>query len=91
MTVIYRLLAVLLQLVLVIDELGQVFLRSPIYILTGHNLPSAHETISAWVGASAAAGQRWAIEAAKLLDSIFGVNHCLRAARHESTIETPVN
>jgi hypothetical protein len=90
MTVIYRLLAVLLKLVLVIDELGQVFLRSPIYVITGRNLPSAHETISAWVGASAAAGQGWAIEAARLLDSIFGPGHCARAAAFEGAVETSV-
>ena len=89
MNVIYRLLAVALQLVLVIDELGQVFLRSPIYVITGRNLPSAHETISAWVGRSAAAGQGWATEAQKLIDSIFGAGHCARAAAFEASVATP--
>lgn len=88
MTIIYRILACLLQLIITIDELGQVFIRSPIYILTGYNAPGAHETISAWVGTSAAAGQKWAIEAQSLLDSIFGAGHCANAAAFEKSVDT---
>lgn len=89
MRVIYRILACLLQLVLILDELGQVLIRSPIYIATGYNLPTAHVTISAWVGESAAAGQPWAIDAQRLLDGIFGTGHCASAAAFEASVETP--
>ena len=88
MSLIYRFFACLLQALLVLDEMLQVFIRSPIYVVTGHNMPAAHETISAWVGSSAAVGQPWAIEAARLLDSIFGPGHCARAAAFESQVET---
>ena len=86
MIVVRRIGAFALQLVLVLDELVQVFIRGPIYLLTGHNLPSAHETISAWIGVSAALGKPWAVEAARLIDSIFGPGHCARAAVYEASI-----
>lgn len=89
MIYLHRLFACLLQAILVVDEVAQVFVRSPIYILTGRNLPSAHETISAWVGCSATLGKPWAIEAARLIDDIFGAGHCARAAAFESQVETP--
>jgi len=89
MIVVYRIVSCLLQMILVIDELGQVFIRSPIYIVTGYNIPSAHETISAWVGSSAFKGYAWAIEAAKLLDAIFGKGHCERARLFDLSVETP--
>lgn len=91
MTVIYRIAACLLQFVLCLDEIAQVGIRGPIYIITGRNLPTCHETISAWVGASAALGKPWAVESQKLLDGIFGAAHCERANRHESAVETPAN
>ena len=56
--------------------------------MTGRNKPSAHETISAWVGRSVADGRGWAIEAEKLIDGIFGQGHCARAAAYESQVET---
>jgi hypothetical protein len=86
--ILHRIFACLLQSVIALDELAQVFIRSPIYIVTGYNLPSAHETISAWVGASAALGRPWAIETARLLDDIFGKGHCARAAMIESQSQT---
>lgn len=90
MIFIYRTLACILQLVITLDEILQVLVRSPIYIVTGINAPTAHETVSEWVGKSAASGQEWAIEAAKLLDSIFGKNHCANQAAFESSVDTPV-
>ncbi len=89
MTLLNRLAAVALQCLIALDELVQVAIRSPIYLVTGHNLPSAHETISAWVGMSAALGKGWAIEAQKLIDAIFGQGHCARAANHEASVDSP--
>jgi hypothetical protein len=87
--ILYRILACLLQLVIVLDELVQLFIRSPIYIITGYNLPSAHETISAWVGGSAKSGYRWALVAQDLIDDIFGKGHCASCAAFESSVDTP--
>ena len=91
MIVVRRIGACALQLLLVLDELVQVFIRGPIYVLTGHNLPSAHETISAWVGASAALGKPWATEATRLIDSIFGPGHCARAFAREVSLASAAN
>ncbi len=41
----------------------------------------ARETISKRTGLALLAGKRWAKIAAPLIDSVFGFNHCLNAAK----------
>lgn len=89
MTLLHRLAAVALCLLVVLDELFSVLIRLPIYLFTGHNLPCAHETISAWVGQSARLRQPWAITVAKGLDAVLGRGHCAGADAYERSVETP--
>ena len=91
MTLLKRLLTSLLQFLYALDIVAQVLIRAPIYIATGHNKPSAHETISAWVGASAALGKSWAVFTAAALDAVFGAGHCARAALREASVSTSAN
>lgn len=77
-----------LQWLLLIDEGGQILIRSAIYIVTGQNPPTAHETISAWVGTEAARGGRVGLVAQRIIDGIFGAGHCARAAAFERSVET---
>ena len=89
MILLRRLFAWLVALIVWLDEGLSIVVRGPIYLMTGYNMPSAHETISAWVGECARLGQPWAIDAARVLDAVLGKKHCANADLFERSIETP--
>jgi hypothetical protein len=60
-----------------IDQLLAVWIRGWSYVWFGiGELPSADETISAWVGRNAIAGNRIALIAEKFIDFLMGAGHC---------------
>lgn len=72
------------SLLIAIDQLAYVVLAAPKFLLVGGPCPSPCETISSKCGRMAAAGHRWAIIAAAVID--WGAErlgsapgHCLRA------------
>jgi hypothetical protein len=63
-----------------LDQLAAVWLRGFGYVWFGGELPSADETISAWVGRNAIAGNRAALIAEKVIDFLMTQpGHCRRA------------
>lgn len=75
-----RLLHWLLTLFTSIDQVGQVLIRGPKYVLLNGPKPSADMTISDWVGQSANAGIPLGIAAQKIIDFIMrNPNHCQQA------------
>lgn len=81
----------LLQFLILFDELVQVIIRSIIFIVTGDNPPSAHQTISGWVGMGVTKRYKIAIFAQKIIDGIFGNGHCHRVYLFEQSISTPID
>lgn len=69
----------LVTLLIAIDQLVQVILRGPKFILLNGPRPSADMTISDWVGRCANAGIWLGIFAQEEIDAIFGAGHCQRA------------
>ena len=69
----------LLRMLICLDQLAGCWLRGWYFVWIGGEPPSADETISAWVGKSAAAGKRWALFAQAAIDRLFGAGHCQRA------------
>ena len=88
MSFIKRTLTVLLITLIWLDEGVQVFWRGIWYIATGQGEPSPHETISAWLGMSAAKGKPVGTYLVSLVDDIFGHGHCARAAEYEATVDS---
>ncbi len=71
----------LLELGRATSQWGSVVFRGPRWIFWGDCLrPDANLTTSAWVGQAAIDGFRWALEAEREIDSVFGAGHCRRAA-----------
>lgn len=67
------------------DQLAAVWLRGWAYVWFGiGELPSADETISAWVGRNAIAGNRHALIAEKVIDFLMTQKgHCRRAVARD--------
>lgn len=67
-----------------LDQLFAVWFRGWFYVWGGGELPSADETLSAWVGRSAVAGKPWALRAEKIIDKIMlAPGHCRRAVERD--------
>ncbi len=67
-----------------LDQLAYVTLAAPKYLIIGGPTPSPYETISSKCGRMAAAGHRWAVIAALLIDRLFMLlgsppGHCARS------------
>ncbi len=67
----------------------------PLYIAgVLHDRPASGQTISTYLGRNAAAGRRWALAAARIIDALFRVltsqrNHCAKSyARWANPLET---
>ena len=79
-----RLLAWLRQILVSIDQLGQVLIIGPIYVLgLADTCPSADETISSYVGRGQMRGAWWARVLAPVIDGLFVIlgeepGHCRR-------------
>jgi hypothetical protein len=66
-----------------IDQLAQVLLAGPKYLIVGGPVPDPDETISSKVGRMAVRGHRWALIAEWLIDGLFELlgdqaGHCRR-------------
>ena len=72
---------------LVIDIMVQVVIRSPIYIITGKHQPDARETISAWVGGMASNGWFIGVLLSNVIDSVLGKGHCAEAYKRDILID----
>lgn len=67
-----------------LDQALCVWIRGWGYVYFGGELPSADETISAWVGRNAIAGKRWALRAEKFIDALMTQEgHCRRAVERD--------
>ena len=62
-----------------VDQLAQVIIRGPKFVLLNGPRPSADETISDWVGQCAKAGIVLGLISQRLIDALFGAGHCQRA------------
>jgi len=67
-----------------LDQFAYVTLAAPKYLIIGGPCPSPYETISSKCGRMAAKGRRWAVFAARLIDTLFEIvgsppGHCARA------------
>jgi hypothetical protein len=69
----------LITVAICLDQLGQVLIRGPKFVLFDGARPSADETISDWVGQCADAGLPLARLTQKLIDAVLGSGHCQRA------------
>lgn len=69
----------LLTIAICLDQLAQVIVRGPKFVLLNGPKPSADQTVSDWVGQSAKAGLRAGIIAQAAIDALFGKGHCQRA------------
>lgn len=67
------------------DQMVAVWLRGWAYVWFGlGELPSADETLSAFIGRSAIAGKPWALKAEKLIDFLMTQpGHCRRAVERD--------
>jgi hypothetical protein len=82
--VIKRLGAWTLRMLIAIDQLIGCWLKGWCYVWIGGELPSADETLSAWVGRKAVEGKRWALIAEKIIDKIMlHPGHCRLAIEND--------
>lgn len=68
-----------------LDQLVQVIIRGPKYVLLNGPRPSADETISDWVGQAAQAGIEVGLFWQRIIDAIFGEGHCRRAIERDDS------
>jgi hypothetical protein len=71
------------QILVSIDQFGQVLLVGPFYLVGLADEPSADETISSYVGRAELRGARWARPVARAIDGLFVLlgeepGHCRR-------------
>jgi hypothetical protein len=68
-----------------VDQLAACWLRGWFYVWLGMGeLPSADETMSAFVGRNAIAGRPWALVAEKVIDFVMRQpGHCRAAIGHD--------
>jgi len=83
-----RLIEWLHQILVSLNQLAQVIISGPKYVIYGGRM-TADETISSKVGRMSFAGKRWAIVAEWLLDRLFWLyegerlGHCFRAIENQ--------
>lgn len=80
MSILSRMKALCLQLLISIDQTAQTVIVGFLYIFFGGTCPSADETISSIVGRRAEEGKWWAKILARIIDTVFGwlgaKDHC---------------
>lgn len=69
------------------DQFLGMWIRGWLYVWFNiGGLPSADETISAWIGRSAIAGEPWALRAEKIIDGIMlAPGHCREAVSRDGS------
>lgn len=75
------------RMLICLDQLFACWLRGWFFVwFNKGELPSADETLSAFVGRYAEAGQRWAIIAEKVIDFLMqNPSHCRRAIQRDDS------
>ena len=73
------------RLFIALDQLFAVWVRGWAYVWFGSGeLPSADETLSAFIGRMAIAGHKWALRAEKIIDFLMTQpGHCRRAVARD--------